>query len=208
MKISRQTAMEVFGLNNDYTHEELNQKFKNLCKIVHPDTGGDENLFKFVMCCKEELLSNNTNEILEFKSANQATPVEKEQVDVNLGRLYEIYPRLHYYTKIYDIHDIFTMAKIYISPLKNKEDIYCFEASAEQSFSEFQKLGFATFSSTVLIPKKFFKFKCFNVRVEFLGQSFKFKISKRKFHHSVKLHNFFRFNSILELTFKKQNEPI
>ena len=59
MYVSRQMALEIFGLRENFTEEKFNKTFRRLAKIVHPDTGGDENLFKFIMCCKEALFDNS-----------------------------------------------------------------------------------------------------------------------------------------------------
>lgn len=85
----RQMALEIFGLRENFTREEVNKKFKRLSKIVHPDIGGDENLFKFIMFCKEVLLDNSKiNDVKQTdekpKTRQSKEDSKKESVYINL----------------------------------------------------------------------------------------------------------------------------
>ena len=75
MRISRSMALEIFGLKEDFSESDLRREYRRLAKIVHPDTGGDEQLFKFVDSCKNVLIngenvSENAHETNEHKSSS------------------------------------------------------------------------------------------------------------------------------------------
>lgn len=207
MYVSRELALEILGLGENFTQEEVNKNFRKLSKMIHPDLGGDENLFKFIMCCKEVLLYNskiNTTQQTHKASEMQENKKDskKKSVYVNLSDLYDIYDSLDDYIEEYDITDIKGIARIFIIPCKNKK--YCESANIHfsQEFKEFEKLNFANFSTTVKLPENLKKFKKFKIRVEFMGETFEFTLSMKKPFHIVKYKKYSRFNSIIELKFE------
>ncbi len=209
MDVSRQTALEIFGLKENFSKEEVNKNFRRLSKIVHPDIGGDKNLFEFIMCCKDTLFDDSkANESRkahgEPKSKESRKEYKKESVYVNLSVLYDIYYDLDEYTEKYDITEIRGIARIFIIPCRNKEFSESRTINFSQSFREFRELDFANFSSTVKLPEKLRKFKKFKIRVEFLGETFVFKLKMNKPFHIIKYHSprSIGFNSIIELTFE------
>lgn len=46
---------EVLGVRKDYTWDELKDSYKRLAKLVHPDKGGNEQLFNTVTTCFKKL---------------------------------------------------------------------------------------------------------------------------------------------------------
>jgi len=198
MDVSRQTALEIFGLSENFTPEEVENKFRKLSKIVHPDAGGDVNLFKFINRCRETLLDN-----VKASDARQAQeePKNKISADINLSTLYDIYYRLQSYMSIYDIIEIIGTARIFIMPCRNKKHCVTTIINFSQPFREFQELTFANFSTTVKLPEKLKKFKRFKIRVEFMGETFEFRLSMNSPFHIVKCEKT-RFNSIIELNFE------
>lgn len=55
--ISDMNPYEVFNLNDNYTWEELKSSYKRVAKIVHPDKGGSDILFKKITECFKHLAS-------------------------------------------------------------------------------------------------------------------------------------------------------
>ena len=49
MDISLKLALSIFGLNEKYSQSEINSAYRRLAKITHPDSGGDNNIFLFVL---------------------------------------------------------------------------------------------------------------------------------------------------------------
>lgn len=84
MRVPRSTALEVFGLKENFSKEELKRKYRELVKIVHPDTGGDENLFKFIETCKNILINGE-----EFKETNNS---KSNSYEIDLETLDLYYP--------------------------------------------------------------------------------------------------------------------
>lgn len=212
MEVQRETALEVFGLKEGFTQEELNKAFRKLSKVTHPDTGGDDNLFRFIMSCKETLSkkSSTNNSKTQTQKGYTHQPKqeaynkksEKEEKNIYLNTLYKIYRRLHEYTSEYDIIEILGSARVYITPCRKKKESKSFNIQLEQSFKEFQNLGFAKFATTIVLPETFRKFKYFDVRVEFMGDTFNFILSMKSPFHIVKYRDIFEFNSIIELNFE------
>lgn len=199
MEISREIALEVFGLKDGFTQDELNKEFRKLSKLVHPDVGGSEGLFKFIKCCKENLVNNSASQV---ERKTQPPKKGKERARINLSILYDDYYDLGYYTSKYEITEIYSKARVYITPTRDKKQSENISINLTQPFYEFRTLGFANFSATVTLPESFQKFKKFNVRVEFNGETFKFKISRKNPFHIVKDESV-RFNTVLELNFKQ-----
>lgn len=199
MEVSREIALEVFGLKDGFTQDELNKEFKRLSKVVHPDVGGSANLFKFIKSCKETLANASGS---QTESKTQEKKNGKERARINLSILYDDYYDLGYYTSKYEITEIYSKARVYITPTRDKKESENISINLTQPFYEFRTLGFANFSTTVKLPERFQKFKKFNVRVEFNGETFKFKISRKNPFHIVKDEHITRFNTVLELNFK------
>ncbi len=213
MYVSRQMALEILGLNEDFTKEEFNENFRRLSKIVHPDAGGDESLFKFIMCCKETLLNESkTNDMKKTHKESKVNDMEKTHKEsekdfkkkvgnINLSTLYWIYFELNCITSEYDIDAIKCKAQIFITPCGFKKYCESTTINLSESFIEFRQLGFANFSTTVKLPERFKKFNKFNVRMEFMGETFEFKLAKNSPFHIIKYEET-AFNSIVELTFE------
>lgn len=202
----RQMALEIFGLRENFTREEVNKSFKRLSKIVHPDIGGDENLFKFIMFCKEVLLDNSKiNDVKQTdekpKTRQSKEDSKKESVYINLRDLYYIYNELYSHIKKCNIIEIRGTAQVFIIPCRNKKYRISKIIEFSQPFMEFLKLDFASFSTTVKLPENLKKFKKFKVRVEFMGQTFKFYLSMKNNFHTVKYKEP-SFESIIELIFE------
>lgn len=207
MEVTWQTALEIFGLKEGFTKDELNKSFRRLSKVSHPDTGGDENLFRFIMSCKETLSKTNNSTTQTEKQQTQpqreeTKKPEKEKVYVELTTLYDIFYNLSKYTTEYDITDIRGVARVHITPCKNKKERRSINIEVQQYFKEFERLGFVNFATTLVLPETLKKFKKFNIQVEFMGKTFKFKLSMKNPFYIVKYAPFIGFNSIIELKFE------
>ena len=214
MRISRNTALEIFGLKENFSESDLKRQYRRLVKIVHPDTGGDENLFKFVDLCKNILIngeesSENIHETNNHKSNSYKndTKSKKENARINLEILDAEYPDyLDEYEKRYNILEITTSLLIYIRPRFRKNLEKCITVRLEIPYSELNKdLGFVKFNKTIKIPTEMQKFRKFNVRVIFLDDTFNFNVSDGDF--KVIEHAKYQYSrclkSICELYFEK-----
>ena len=205
MEVNRKTALEIFGLNQNANKEDINKSFKRLSKRVHPDTGGDENLFKFILYCKEVLLSGksqeNTSENYNY-GREEHSKNQKERGSLSLKTLYDVYGRLYKITEEYDITHIRNAMVVYITPCKKKKLMECISLQTAQPFYEFQELGFARFIANINIPENLKKFKKFNIRVEMMGKKFEFKVSMKKPHYILEYSEIFGFKTVVEFKFK------
>ena len=202
MDVFRHIALEIFGLRENFTKEEVNENFKRLSAIVHPDAGGDERLYEFIVCCKEALLNNSK------KNYARENASKKESVYVTLNTLYNIYYDLGQYVSEYNITRIVGAVRIFVTPCRNKR--YCESATMKLSmpFEMFNELNFAGFAVTIKLPEHLKAFKEFIVRVEFMGKTFEFKLSMDNPFHIVKYEERRQFHSIIELTFEWQKYRI
>lgn len=198
MEVSRQLALQIFGLENNFTQDELNKRFINLCNLLHPDNGGDEKLFEFVKTCMNTL-ENNCTQILNKNTT------DKNVGSVYLLTLYEHPHRrkeLNEYASKYDILYIWCAAKISIIPCKNKklQEIIFYEMA--QDYKEFKLMGFLNFRAQIQMPEAFMKFKTFNVRVEFMEETYEFNLSMKKPYHTIKCHDWLEFSPCIDLSFE------
>lgn len=184
MRVPRNIALEVFGLKENFSKEELKREYKRLVKIVHPDTGGDENLFKFIENCKNILINGEkvqeTNNH-ESNSCKNNTESEKE-FSIDLEKLETYYPYGMEKLKKYNITEIEIFLSIYIRPLFKKSLERHLVVRRGIPYSKFNSItGVLKFAQTIKIPKEMQKFKIFKVRVEFLDDTYKFKVSNGSF---------------------------
>lgn len=197
MRVPRNTALEVFGLKENFSKEELKREYKRLVKIVHPDVGGDENLFKFIETCKNMLINNeDIQETSNYKSNSY-------EIDLEILDLY--YPEFMGEIKEYNIVEIKTSLLIYIQPILGKNLEKCFVVETRIPYNKFDKSsGILKFEQTIEIPKEMQKFRKFKVRVEFFEDTFKFKVSNGSFKviKHQKFDNFKCLKAICELNFK------
>lgn len=209
MRVPRSTALEVFGLKENFSKEELKKEYKRLVKIVHPDVGGDENLFKFIGTCKNMLINNeDIQETSNYKSNSYEndTKFAEEKFVIDLRKLDLYYPNFMGKIKKYNIVEIKTSILICIQPIFRKDLEKNFVVQTRIPYNKFDKSsGILKFEQTIEIPKEMQKFRKFKVRVEFLEDTFKFKVSNGSFK-VIKHHKFDHFKclkTICELHFKK-----
>lgn len=208
MRVPRNTALEVFGLKENFSKEELKREYKRLVKIVHPDVGGDENLFKFIETCnnilinREDFQETNNNKSNSYEN-NAGFAEEKFVIDLKKLDLY--YPEFMGKIKKYNIIEIKTSILICIQPILGKNLEKCFVVETRIPYNKFDKSsGILKFEQTIEIPKEMQKFRRFKVRVEFLEDTFKFIVSNGSFK-VIKHHKFDHFKclkTICELNFK------
>lgn len=208
MKVSRELALELFNLSENFSEDDLKKKYTQLAKITHSDMGGDEYLFNFIVCCKDILekaitasnVKHSNNNGYNTSNTNDS-PAKKYNISI-----YNLFSLMRYgYCRynINDINKILATAKISIRPIfKGKSFEQSIELNLSQPFYKFLIDGNCTFNQAFSFNQEFFKrFKHFKVRVEFMDDIFKFKISPKKLSHIVKYENFY-FDSVIKFTFK------
>lgn len=206
MNISRNIALEIFGLEEGFSETDLAKEYRRLVKIVHPDTGGDEKLFRFIDSCRNTL-KNGENVSEEDKGTKQeeSKSYESKSYYVDLETLETFYDYLYEYERKYNIEEIKASILIYIKPkYRSKPQKSCAIYTAIP-YKNFKELGVVRISEIVKIPEEMKRFRKFSVRVEFLGDTFKFNVSdgsfkvvkRQKYKHVECL------TSICELHFKK-----
>lgn len=214
MRILRSTALEIFGLKEDFSESDLKREYRRLVKIVHPDIGGDEKLFKFIDSCMNLLIngenvSEDTTETNNHKSnsCKDNTKSGKEDAAINLEILDEEYPYyLREYEEKYDILEIRASLLIYIQPRFKRNLQKCITVKVAIPYSELNKdLDLVKFNQTIKIPTEMQKFRKFKVRVKFLNDTFNFNVSDGDFKviEHAKYKVFRCLNSVCELHFKK-----
>lgn len=67
-----------------------------------------------------------------------------------------------------------------------------------QPFKQFKELNFVSFSATVKLPEELKNFNKFKICVNFMGKTYKFKLSMKKTYHIIEFKSK-KFNSIIEL---------
>ena len=209
MNISRDTALEIMGLDENFSDSDLKKAYRRLAKIMHPDTGGDKKLFELLELCKNVITcgeeSNKESQKSDFKKPS--TSPQKENVYITLETLDNDYPHyIKYHERKYNIVEIHMSLLIYIRPKFRKSLEKCIIVKSYVPYWEFdQNLGVVKFNHTITIPEELQKFKKFKVRAEFLNKSYNFSASPgdiKVIQHSQ--YNYVKcLKSICELHFKK-----
>ena len=193
MNISRNTALEILGLKEGFSEEELRKQYRKLVKIVHPDNGGDKTLFELIVLCKNTLQSTEN----ALKNSQYETTQETKN--------YKTSGNLYMYERKYNIVEIKASLIVFIRPKYKKNLQKCYTIFSTISYKSFKQLGIVKISETVRIPEEMKKFRKFSIRVEFLGDTFKFNVSDGTF--KVVKHKKYEYveclNCICELHFKK-----
>lgn len=187
MNISWDTALLVFGLKDNFTQNELKTRYRSLSKITHPDTGGDENLFKFITACKEVLennkdtSSNSSNQ--KRDSSYTSKQSSKETTNIKLRTLYDIIYDLNDYTDKYDIQIIHTQIDITVSSRRKMNNM---SVNLYKHFNDFIEAGFVKFPTTVIeVHEPLGYGKKLKVEVILFGEKYKFKITRKKKFHTL-----------------------
>lgn len=147
MDISKELALELYGLKDNFTEDDLKQQFRRLSKITHPDTGGDANLFKFVTECRNVLMGKSKEQTKNHNSSkaqsnssnnhNNTQKAKKEKANVRLKTLYDIYYDLDKYIDEYDIQKIHTEIEVTMIS-RNKNARKTSTVYLSQAFNSFQ----------------------------------------------------------------------
>lgn len=167
MEVSRKTALEIFGLKEDFTKEQLKKEFTRLTKVVHPDKGGCANLFRFVTCCKEELLNPDSKE------------KKGHWIDLKTLKSYVYCGELNTLLKQYKIDTIYCDIRLSITPYRNEKYTTHMYHKLTYPFNCYQDIGNIRFSTTIKLPKEFDRFKKFKVKVEYKEETFEFVLSRK-----------------------------
>ncbi len=203
MDVSRQTALEIFGLKDGCSEDDINKKYRTLSKVVHPDTGGDENLFLLLTTCKDTLLKPHSTASPTTNSSNAkqtSSAPSKKTYYIDLTQLYDSYFSLDELLSQFDITNIHGTARINISPCRQRNKRESSTVTIIQPFGEFRKLSFVLFKQNIILSEEFKKHTSFNVRVDFMGETFKFKLSKKKPFHTIVYKRYLKCNSMIEFT--------
>lgn len=213
MNIPRSTALEIFGLKENFSESDLKREYRRLVKIIHPDTGGDEKLFKFIDECKKLLMNDEHSSEKNSETGNHnvsynknTTYPKKEEAYITLECLDDDYNFISRYESQYNITEIRASLLIYIRPIFRKNLEQCINVSVSFPYSKFNKsAGFVKFNQTIKIPSEMQKFRKFKVRIKFLGDTFKFIVCDGNFRviEHVKYQYIQCLKSICELHFAK-----
>ncbi len=198
MNVSRDIALEVFGLKEGFTEKDIEAQYKKLAKITHPDAGGDDNLFRFVKECKN---------ILTHSSSSST----QEQIErfIILQQLYDSCEVIGAEQTIetleeFNVTEIRARLSIQISPLFRKDLTQVINQTLVTSTYDFKLAQNVIFCSNIRYPKEIQKFSWFRISLNFLAASKKFIIFKQGFHSwQYKPDDCFHpFPTTLNLTFK------
>lgn len=196
MDISKNLALAIFGLNEKYSENDLSKSYHRLARIIHPDCGGDQNLFFLINECKEILeknlqtSSNSFESFCENKAANHSFfytnhwPKEKNvQKDIPLTTLYKEYDLLWQYPKYFHIKNIVSNIYISIEPIFKKSNVKHIDILLKSSFTDFYEAcpNEIVFEKTILIPKDFKEYNFFKVLVQIEEKKYIFFIFKNSF---------------------------
>ena len=207
MNISRNTALEILGLKEGFSEEELRKQYRKLVKIVHPDNGGDKTLFELIVLCKNTLQSTeNALKNSQYETTQETKNYKtRDNFYIRLEELEDMYDYLYMYERKYNIVEIKASIIVFIRPKYKKNLQKCYTIFSTISYKSFKQLGIVKISETVRIPEEMKKFRKFSIRVEFLGDTFKFNVSDGTF--KVVKHKKYEYveclNCICELHFKK-----
>lgn len=73
---------DILGLKRGATDKEIKVKFRALCKIHHPDMGGDSAKFIIIQAAYEALLKGDGGEKPQYSQGQQYNPQTKQRTQV------------------------------------------------------------------------------------------------------------------------------
>lgn len=215
----KKDLLEMFGLKEDFSKEELKQSYKRLVKIAHPDAGGDANLFKFITKCKELLLGDEIGfEFEEDKSKKNPKDNNPKNYKGNKkDKIYDIKFDIldaHYTAcklnelEEYNIENIYENIKVHFKNLIGINEKFV-NLTLKTPYINFIGNNFVEFTSDVIIPKEFKNSKFLKVNVFLLNKMDSFIISgsnkTTKVIEYSKWELFSCLKLIINLNFKNEN---
>lgn len=69
---------DILGLKKGATNKEIKVKFRALCKIHHPDMGGDSAKFIVIQAAYEALLKGDSGEKPQYRQGQQYNPYQHD----------------------------------------------------------------------------------------------------------------------------------
>lgn len=192
MNISKELALEILNLNEDFSSIDLNREFDRLTKL----TQSDANLFRLITTCKEVLLKKDLEEEnTNFKhtsspndffdkcvanSSNQQNNDSRKK-NITLSTLYNIidtYQYLSTYEKQYDIQKIISSPIISLYGKNNSTESLA--VNLITTYLSYTVRGFIYFYKEIDIPDSLKNSKKINIKIDFMDKWYKFTISKNK----------------------------
>lgn len=215
----KKDLLEMFGLKEDFSKEELKNSYKRLVKIAHPDAGGDANLFKFITKYMEHLLDNKIGFEFEddkskknqkydnsknykgnYRRASRGIKFDLLDNYYSTNRLYEL--------KKYELDEIYQDISLKFKTLAGINEKFV-NLTLKTPYINFVGNDFVDFTSDVIIPKEFKKILFLRVKVSILDKNYNFIIFNFKKCSKVveykRLKHFRCLKLIVNLNFKNEN---
>ena len=61
--MNRREALKLLGLNSNYSADDLKKAYRKVCKVAHPDVGGNADYFKSIVTAYELLKTKTSMQI-------------------------------------------------------------------------------------------------------------------------------------------------
>lgn len=175
MDISRKLALEIFELQDGkYTETDVNSTYRKLSKIVHPDTGGNNNLFNFINECRKLLLEQspqNKEKNTDSKAYTPKKPRKKKVKDISLFDLVSFLNNHFYLEDDAILNSVFLLVRVSVSPIFKKKLHKDYDYSLKSAIADFLRsdLTLVTFNQNVFLPEEYKNYNIFKVTV-YAGQ--------------------------------------
>lgn len=192
MNISKELALEILNLNDDFSKVDLNREFERLTKLTQTDA----NLFRLITTCKEVLLkkeaeeektnsnhNSSPNEIFDKCVDKSSEPKEdnSRQKNILLSTLYSIidnYQQLSTYEEYYDIQKI--LCSLIISFYGKNHSTESISTHLDTTYLGYKARGFIYFYKEIAVPEGLKGFRKLNIKLICLDKEHKYTISKSK----------------------------
>lgn len=175
MDISRKLALEIFELQDGkYTETDVNSTYRKLSKIVHPDAGGNNNLFNFINECRKLLLEQspqNKEKNTEPKAYTPKKPRKKKVKDISLFDLVSFLNNHFYLEDDTLLNSVFLLVRVSVSPIFKNKLHKDYDYSLKSAIADFLRndLTLVTFNQNVFLPEEYKNYNIFKVTV-YAGQ--------------------------------------
>lgn len=208
--MTREIALLVLGLNQRYSKDELKLRYRDLAKISHPDSKGDESLFKLINDSYNYLNSEKTFNTSRNTHANNKDCYQNSSKNSKVLKyitLKELYDN-HYYEWRNNIDLIMCMTKITVKPIFSR-NWKQYDIMLDCNFSCFKLNNSVIFDKSIFLPDFKNILGLFKINVIFMGKTYSnYIFSFKKGQSSLINIKFFekyvtRFATYLRLTLIK-----
>lgn len=131
----------------------------------------------FYLTVNYESKSATTPSNEQTNNENSNNKSEPKDYYISLSDLYDMYYDLPKLRRDYNLSEIRCRANLYIYPRFKKRLQKSFVITGSCDFSDLSQFGYVPLKAVIVLPKEFYKYNNFTLKLELLNKSLKIKIA-------------------------------